>query len=246
MVLVAGWPAAAAMAQEASSLPIPTLGEGLVKAAKTPEEVATTLEIVFLLTILTLAPSIMIMTTAFTRIVIVLGFLRRALSTQEMPPNQVVVGLSLILTFLIMSPTWTRVNREAMTPYLDGDISQRAAFEIGSGHLREFMFGQMRRPDELRLMYDVSGRELPTTKDDVGSEVLMAAFVLSELKKAFQMGFMLFLPFLVIDIVIASILISMGMLVLPPILISLPIKICVFVLVDGWALVVGELVRSFY
>lgn len=227
-------------------LVIPTLGSGLVRRAETRDEVATTLEILFLLTILTLAPTILIMTTAFSRIVIVLSFLRRALSTQELPPNQIVIGLALILTFLVMAPTWRQVHERALRPYFDGDISQREAVTRGVEPIREFMFAQLRRPDELRMFYDIAGAALPRSKDEVPLEYLVPAFVLSELKKAFEMGFLLYLPFVVIDLVVSSILISMGMLVLPPILISLPLKILIFVLVDGWTLVVGEVVRGFH
>lgn len=218
-----------------------------VERAKTPEDVSTTLQILFILTILALAPSIVIMTTCFTRIVIVLSFLRQALATQELPPNQVIIGLSLFLTFMIMSPTLDRMRAEALDPYTKGEITQPEAFKRALARLREFMIKHTRKKD-VRLFLNISGVKLPenATYADVPTEILIPAFMISELRKAFIMGFVIFLPFLVIDLVVGSTLISMGMLVLPPILVSLPLKILLFVLVDGWSLVVGSLVASFY
>ncbi|MBI4577931.1 MAG: flagellar type III secretion system pore protein FliP [Planctomycetes bacterium] len=231
---------------------IPALDQRIVRGAESPEDVVTTLEILFLLTVLTLAPSILVMTTAFTRIVIVLSFLRRALATQELPPTQIVIGLALILTFMVMGPTWIEIKDQAIVPYVDGEISQKEAFRRAMVPTRAFMFEHVRRED-LRLFVDIEQgalpmetRRLPRGPDDIGTEVLVPAFVISELRKAFEMGFMLYLPFLVIDLVVSTILISMGMLVLPPILISLPFKILLFVLVDGWNLIIGEVVRSFH
>jgi flagellar biosynthetic protein FliP len=228
---------------------IPTFSEGIFKRADHPEEVSTSLEILFALTILSLAPSILILTTAFTRIVIVLSFLRRALSTQELPPNQVVIGLSLFLTFIVMAPTWKKVNDVAIRPYMDGEISQKEAYNKALVPIREFMFRNV-YVDDLEMFAVMnahqSGEEkLPQTLDEVPTHVLIPAFVISELKRAFEMGFLLYLPFVIIDMVVASVLISMGMLVLPPILISLPFKILLFVLVDGWHLLVEQLVESF-
>jgi flagellar biosynthetic protein FliP len=241
-LLVSGDGASADMA-------VPSFSDGIFKKAENPEEVATTLEILFALTILTLAPAILILTTAFTRIVIVLSFLRRALATQELPSNQVIIGLSLFLTFLVMAPTWKRVNDVAFTPYMDGLISQKEAYNKALVPIRTFMFRHVYL-DDLELfasmnMHQTGGKELPKTLDDVPTHVLVPAFVISELKRAFEMGFLLYLPFVIIDMVVASTLISMGMLVLPPILISLPFKVLLFVLVDGWHLIVGQLVQSF-
>lgn len=228
---------------------LPTFSEGIFKRAQHPDEVATTLEIVFAITVLSLAPAILVLTTAFTRIVIVLSFLRRALATQELPPNQVVIGLSLFLTFMIMAPTWKQVNDQAFAPYMDGEISQKEAWNKGVGPVRNFMFRHVYIEDlELFATINVEqtgAEKLPETLDEIETHVLVPAFVISELRRAFEMGFLLYLPFVVIDMVVASTLISMGMLVLPPILISLPFKVLLFVLVDGWKLVVGQLVTSF-
>lgn len=218
-----------------------------VNRSENPDDVVTTLEILFLLTILSLAPAILVMTTSFTRIVIVLSFLRRALATQDLPPNQIVVGLSLCLTFMIMGPTFREMKETALVPYMNAEITQKTAFIRALEPMRKFMFRQTRQKD-LRLFVDISRLPLPAnpTRADIPTEVLVPAFVISELRRAFIMGFALFLPFLVIDLVVASTLISMGMLVLPPVMISLPFKILLFILVDGWHLVIGSLVQSFY
>ena len=220
-----------------------------------PRKVVTTIEILILLTILTLAPAIIVMVTSFTRIVIVLSFLRRALATQELPPNQIIVGLSLILAFMVMMPTLRDIQRDALDPYTTDDkskqISQEEALERTVLHLRKFMFKHV-RPQDVRLFMDIThetekaGADGEITRKEIPTPVLIPAFVISELRIAFIMGFVLFLPFMIIDMVVASTLISMGMLVLPPILISLPFKILLFVLVDGWHLIVGSLVESFY
>ena len=228
---------------------IPVFSEGIFQRAEHPEQVSTTLEILFALTVLSLAPAILILTTAFTRIVIVLSFLRRALATQELPPNQVIIGLSLFLTFMVMAPTWKVVNDQALAPYMDGEISQKEAYRRALAPIRAFMFRHV-YVDDLELfagmnMQQTGAESLPETVDDVPTHVLIPAFVISELKRAFEMGFLLYLPFVIIDMVVASTLISMGMLVLPPILISLPFKVLLFVLVDGWSLIVGQLVQSF-
>jgi flagellar biosynthetic protein FliP len=220
-----------------------------IRQAENPQEVATVLEILILLTVLTLVPSFLVLTTAFTRIVIVLGFLRRALATQTLPPNQVIIGLSLILTFFVMYPTFSRIKDQALVPYMDEEITQKEMFLRSEGHMREFMFVHTRKKD-VKLFLELTDFKIDkppgeVLKSDIGTHILVPAFVLSELRRAFEMGFALFLPFLVIDLVVAAILISMGMLVLPPILISLPFKILLFVLVDGWYLVVGSLMRSF-
>ncbi len=219
-----------------------------VEAAKAPDDVVNTLEILFLLTVLSLAPALVMLTTAFTRIVIVLSFVRRALATNELPPNQVIIGLSLILTFLVMQPTFQRIKNEALTPYLEARITQKTAFNNAVGEMRRFMFAQTRAKD-IRLFLQVAHTELPKDRDpvkaDIPTAVLLPSFVISELRKSFVMGFAIFLPFVIIDLVVATTLISMGMLVLPPILISLPFKILLFVLIDGWHLVVGSIVTSF-
>ncbi len=218
-----------------------------VEPATTPREVATTLEILAVLTVLTLAPAILILTTSFTRIIVVMGLLRQALATQQLPPNQVLIGLALFMTFVVMAPTWQQVNEQAVAPYLSGDITDPAqAYELGVRPVRAFMIRQT-RPEDVRLFLDFSKIQLPSnaTYSDVPTRVLMPAFMISELKTAFEMGFRLYLPFLIIDIVISSVLISMGMLMLPPVLISLPFKLLLFVLADGWHLIVGSLMRSF-
>jgi len=226
---------------------IPMPGEGIIKRTETPDDVVLTLEIVFMMTILTLVPSILVLMTGFTRIVVVLSFLRRALSTQELPPNQVIIGLSLFLTFMVMRPTIDHIKNEALIPYLDADISQKRAFDIAHSHMREFMFSQTSRGD-MEFFILLARLDLPDVikRKHIPTSVLIPAFVISELKRAFQMGFMIYLPFVIIDLIVSSTLISMGMLVLPPILISLPFKILLFILVDGWQLIIGSLVASFY
>jgi flagellar biosynthesis protein FliP len=233
---------ATATAQE-KTLPLPKLSVELGKAAK-PEDVSVTLQILFLMTILSLAPAILILTTAFTRIVVVLHFLRQAMGTQQVPPSQVVVGLSLFLTFFVMSPTWTRVHNEALQPYLDNKMTLAQAYEKGVVPVREFMMKQTREED-LALFVKMTNGEKPETRADVPLQALIPAFAISELRVGFQIGFVLFVPFLVIDMVISSILLSMGMMMLPPVMISLPFKVLLFVLVDGWHLVVSSLLDSF-
>ncbi|WP_456388266.1 flagellar type III secretion system pore protein FliP [Desulfolithobacter sp.] len=231
-------------------LPAPALTAGLptislgIKEAAGPQEVSTALQVLFVLTILSIAPAILLMTTAFTRIVIVLGFVRQAMGTQNMPPNQIIIGLALFLTLFIMSPVINRINDQALQPYLQETISQEQALNIAVQEMREFMFSQVQE-EELQLFIDITRKEQPEDKNDLSTTVLIPAFMLSELKLAFQMGFMIYVPFLVIDMIVASVLMSMGMMMLPPIIISLPFKLLLFVLVDGWALVVGSLVQSF-
>ena len=218
-----------------------------VEPATNPREVAATLEIVAILTVLTLAPAILILTTSFTRIIVVLSLLRQALATQQLPPNQVLIGLALFMTFVVMGPTWKEVNDVSIAPYLSGEIADpRAAFDKGIQPVRAFMIRQTRAED-VRLFLQFSKIELPdnATYVDVPTTVIMPAFMISELKTSFEMGFRLYLPFLIIDIVISSVLISMGMMMLPPVLISLPFKLLLFVLADGWHLIVGSLMRSF-
>ena len=209
-----------------------------------PKEIVNSIKILMVLTVLTLAPAIMILMTSFTRIIIVLSFVRQALGTQQMPPNQLLVGLALFITFFIMSPFLSKINNEAIQPFVDGKINQEVALERAAAPLRKFMFHQTRDAD-LALFVKLSGAEQPKTRADVSTATLIPAFIISELKTAFQIGFIIYLPFLVIDMVTASVLMAMGMMMLPPVIISLPFKIMLFVFVDGWALLVGSLVKSF-
>ncbi|WP_462332225.1 flagellar type III secretion system pore protein FliP [Schwartzia sp. (in: firmicutes)] len=215
-----------------------------VGTADNPQQVASTLQIVAVLTILSLAPSIIVMTTAFIRIVVVLGFLRNALSTQNVPPNQVVIALSLFLTFYIMSPYWSEANEQGIQPYLAGQISQEQALQNTVAPMREFMFKQTRESD-LALFVNLSDAPRPDSPDDVSTFTLIPAYVISELKTAFQIGFMIYIPFIVIDMIVASTLMSMGMMMLPPVMISMPFKILLFVMVDGWHLLIKSLIVSF-
>jgi flagellar biosynthetic protein FliP len=202
------------------------------------------LRVLGLMTILTLVPGILLTMTAFTRIVIVLGFLRQALGTMQAPPNQILLALSLFMTVFIMQPVWSKVNEEALQPYMAGTLSQTVAVDKAMEPVRKFMFQHTRKKD-LALFVKASGDDKPRTENDIAIYQLIPAFVLSELKTAFQMGFMLYVPFLVMDMVVSAILMAMGMMMLPPILISLPFKIMLFVLVDGWNLMVSSLIRSF-
>jgi flagellar biosynthetic protein FliP len=206
--------------------------------------VSVVLQIFLLLTVLSLAPAILIMLTSFTRIVIVLSVLRQAMGTQSMPPNQVMVGLALFLTFFIMTPVWQKVNQEALQPYLEKKITHQEALEKASIPIRSFMLKQTRKKD-LALLVDIAEIDRPKTMVDVPMSVLIPSFIISELKTAFQIGFLLYVPFLVIDMVVASVLLSMGMMMLPPIMVSVPFKLMLFVLADGWYLIVGSLAKSF-
>ncbi|HVK61670.1 MAG TPA: flagellar type III secretion system pore protein FliP [Bdellovibrionales bacterium] len=232
---------AAAPAFAQVTLPSVNLG---FKTTENPNEVVNAVKIILMLTVLTLAPAILIMMTAFTRIIVVLSFLRQALGTQQMPPNQLLVGLALFLTFFIMRPAFEEVNNNALRPYLAGTIAQDKAVDAALTPIRRFMFTQTRDAD-LALFVRLSKIEAPKTRSDVPTLVLIPAFVISELKTAFQIGFIIYLPFLVIDMVISAVLMAMGMMMLPPVVISLPFKIMLFVLVDGWTLIVGSMVQSF-
>lgn len=225
----------------AEGLPTITLGIG---EATDPGEVSTALQILIVLTILSVAPAILLMTTGFTRIVIVLSFVRQAMGTQQAPSNQIVIGLALFLTFFVMAPVFNQINEEALQPYIDKQISQDQALDLAMNPMRQFMFSQVAEKD-LQLLVDISQSPQPENQDDISMMTLIPAFMLSELKRAFQMGFLIFIPFLMIDMIVASILMAMGMMMLPPIIISLPFKILLFVLVDGWSLVIGSLVQSF-
>jgi flagellar biosynthetic protein FliP len=202
------------------------------------------IKIVLLLTLLSVIPSVLMLTTAFTRIVIVLSFIRTALSTRSIPPNQVIVGLALFLTLFVMAPTMRKVNAVAIQPYVRGSLGAQEAIEKGIGPMREFMFSQTDEGD-LEVFVSLSGIEKPQTRDDVPTYVLIPSFTISELKRAFELGFVLFLPFLVVDLIVASVLLSMGMIMVPPVMISAPLKILLFVLVDGWHLVAQSLTLSF-
>ncbi len=207
-------------------------------------DLTTTLKILIGLTVLSLAPSIIIMVTSFVRIVVIFSFLRHAMGTHQMPPNQLMVGLALILTFFLMAPAIEQVNTNSIQPYLAGDISQKQAYESGIQPIREFMLHQVREKD-LELFVNLSKIDTPQSPEDIPTYVLIPGFIISELRIAFQIGFTLFIPFLIIDMVVASVLMSMGMLMLPPIMVSLPFKILLFVLVDGWYLIIKSVISSF-
>ncbi|OQY12764.1 MAG: flagellar biosynthetic protein FliP [Desulfobacteraceae bacterium 4572_19] len=227
----------------AVDFPIPSLTFGITEA-EGPEEVSVVLEIIALLTILSLAPAILILMTPFTRLVVVFHFLRQALGVQSSPPNQVVVGLALFITFFIMKPVWQDIYKEALNPYLENEISYKEAFEIAQVPVRKFMLLNTRETD-LALFVKGAKMQRPQSREDVSLLVLIPAFVISELKTAFIIGFVIYIPFLVIDMVVASVLLAMGMMMLPPVMISLPFKLMLFVLVDGWNIIVGSMLKSF-
>ena len=231
------------LTDSAWAIGLPTVTFG-VEDAQNPKQISTALQVLLLLTVLSMAPAILLMTTCFTRIVIVLGFIRQAMGTQNMPPTQIILGLSLFLSFFIMSPTLNKMNEEALQPYLKEQISQADALEKGLAPLREFMFSQVRE-EELTLLTEITMKNQPFRQEDIPTMTLVPAFMMSELKRAFMMGFMIYIPFLVIDMIVASVLMSMGMMMLPPVIISMPFKLLLFVLVDGWSLVVGSLIKSF-
>lgn len=206
---------------------------------------SATLQILLVLTLISLAPSILIMVTSFTRILIVLHFVRSALGTQTTPPNQILIGLGLFLTFFIMSPVFTAVNENALQPLSAGVITQEEAITAGVAPIREFMLGQV-KPKDLKLFMNIAGISEVENLDDIPTTVIIPAFIISELRTAFIIGFIIYIPFIVIDMVVASTLMSMGMMMLPPTVISMPFKILLFILADGWSLIIGELVRTFY
>jgi flagellar biosynthetic protein FliP len=235
---------AAEMPAQQTTLPMPKISLEVGKATK-PEDVSVTLQILFLMTILSLAPALLILTTAFTRIIIVLHFLKQAMGTPQMPPPQVLLGLAMFLTFFVMAPVWNKVNTEALQPYLQNKMTMNDAYEKGVDPLREFMFKQTREED-LALFVKMANLEKPKNRSEIPIHVLIPAFAISELRIGFQIGLVLFVPFLIIDMVVASILMSMGMMMLPPAMISMPFKILLFILVDGWHLVIGSLIASFH
>jgi flagellar biosynthetic protein FliP len=222
---------------------LPAFRFGIEKGGD-PGDVSILLQIVFLLTILTLAPAILILMTSFTRLAVVFSFLRQAVGTQQTPSNQIIAGLALFLTFFIMMPIWQKINNNALQPYLHEEISQEVALKEAINPIRNFMLKQTREKD-LGLFIKMAKINKPKNEDDIPTTILIPAFVISELKTAFIIGFVLFVPFLIIDMVVASVLLSMGMMMLPPIMVSLPFKLMLFVLVDGWNIIVGSLVKSF-
>ena len=226
-----------------ATVPLPSLQIGLAQADN-PEQVSVLLQIVALLTILSLAPAILILMTSFTRLAVVFSFLKHAMGTHQVPSGQIIVGLALFLTFFIMMPVWQKVNKNALQPYLNEELSGTEALEAAMRPIRQFMFKQTREKD-LALFVKTAKLSKPEAPKDVPTSVLIPAFVVSELKTAFIIGFVVYVPFLIIDMVVASVLLSMGMMMLPPIMISLPFKLMLFVLVDGWYLIVGSLVSSF-
>jgi flagellar biosynthetic protein FliP len=234
-------PAVAMGQAPAVTTPYFTLG---VTPGEDPSRATVVLQIFLLMTVLSLAPAILIMVTSFTRIVIVLSLLRRALGTMQLPSNQIVIGLALFLTVFIMAPVWQKINQSALQPYLDKKISNQQALDNAAAPLREFMFKQTREKD-LALFVDIAKVKRPQNPDEVTTSVLIPAFIISEVKTAFEIGLLLYVPFLIVDMVVAAVLLSMGMMMLPPIMVSLPFKLLLFVLADGWYLLVGSLVKSF-
>ena len=222
-------------------IPMPTMPSD----GSNPRDVAVTLQLIFLLTILTLAPSILMVLTSFTRIIIVFHFLRTAMGTAQMPPNQILVGMALLLTFFIMAPVFSQIDKEALTPYFKEEITFTEMTARAKKPIRTFLIANTQKKD-MALFLELSRTERPATYDDIPDHVVVAAFVLSEIQIAFQIGFLLFLPFLIIDFVVASVLLSMGMMMLPPVMISVPFKILLFILVDGWGLLIASLVKSYY
>ncbi|MDX8402110.1 MAG: flagellar type III secretion system pore protein FliP [Mariprofundaceae bacterium] len=227
----------------AQAAEIPTLTLSLGETSD-PDAWFTGLKILALLTVLTLAPSILVMMTSFTRILVVFAFLRQALGTQQSPPNQILVGLALFLTVFIMMPVWQKMDAQAITPYLAGSLTQAEAFERGVAPLKDFMLRQTRE-DDLILFLNAAREKKPETAAATPLHVLIPAFVISELRTAFEIGFLIYIPFVILDLVVASVLMSMGMMMLPPVMISLPLKIILFVLVDGWHLLAESLLQSF-
>jgi flagellar biosynthetic protein FliP len=222
---------------------VPNVGIG-PDASQDPGGAATGVQLLVLLTVLSLAPALLIMVTSFTRIIIVLSLVRNAMGVPQLPPNQVLLGIAFLLTVFIMAPVWKTVNSDALQPYLNGEIEQNEAISLAEAPVREFMLAQTRESD-LELFVGLSQDTRPESVDEVSTYVIIPSFIVSELKTAFQMGFIIFVPFLIIDIVVSSALLSMGMMMLPPVVVSLPFKILLFVLVDGWTLIIGSLVTSF-
>ncbi len=254
LILMLVFTSGSIFAQGATQIPIPTIGLN-IQEAQTPQEVSMGLQIIFLLAILSLSPSIIIMTTSFLRVSIVLSFIQRALSLQDTPPRTLIMGLSLFLTFFIMMPTITEVNQTALQPYLQGNMGVNDFYTTGMKPVRNFMFNTLRGENGMKsldLFLSISDtnirlREIETAADldKIPTIVLIPAFIINELTIAFKMGIYLFVPFIVIDLVVASILMAMGMIMLPPVMISLPLKLILFVSVDGWKLLILQIVESF-
>lgn len=233
-----------AFAWAAKDLVMPTMQLSLAAGQTEPEKVALTLEILFMLTVLSLAPAIMLTVTSFTRIILVFHFVRQALGVQQLPPSQVLASLAIFMTVVIMMPVGKDINDNALQPYLDERIGFSEALQKAQAPLRTFMFKQTREKD-LSIFYAVTKMEAPRSKEDVPTFMLAAAYVISELKTGFTIGFLIYIPFLVLDMVVSSILLAMGMMMLPPMMVSMPFKLLLFVMIDGWALLVGSLVNSF-
>lgn len=232
------------LARAADNIALPELNLSLAAGQSEPEQVSVLLEILFLLTVLSLAPAILLTMTSFTRIIIVFHFIRQALGTQQLPPNQIIVSLAIFMTFVIMLPVGTKVNNEALQPYLREEIGFTEALDKAQVPLREFMFKHTREKD-LSIFYSITEIDRPKNRDEVPTLMLIAGYVISELKTGFSMGFLIYIPFLILDMVVASVLLAMGMMMLPPVMVSLPFKILLFVLVDGWSLLTASLVNSF-
>jgi flagellar biosynthesis protein FliP len=243
IVVAAGGAAFAQAGPAPPTVPIPQINVGVTPSTK-PQDVAFSLQLLLLLTILALAPTILVLMTSFTRVIVVLSFVRTAIGTQQVPPNQVLIGLALLLTFFIMNPVFTDINKNALQPYLKQQINQSTALERAQVPLRRFMFKQTREKD-IALFYNLSKEKPPAKQDDVPTYLLVPAFVISELKTAMEIGFAIYVPFIVIDMVVASILLSMGMMMIPPAIISLPFKIMIFLLVDGWNLTINAIFASY-
>lgn len=241
-LMVVSWLLSVNSAWPASETALPSLSLGITPG-KDPATVSLSLQILFLLTVLSLAPAIMVMMTCFTRLIVVFSFLKNAMGIQQMP-NQIMIGLALFLTFFIMAPVWQEIQQQALKPYMEQRLGAEEALTKAVEPIRRFMFKQTREKD-ISLFMTISKSPRPQNAKDVPTTALIPAFMISELKTAFEIGFMLYLPFLVIDMIVASVLLSMGMMMIPPMMISLLFKILLFVLVDGWHLLIGSLVRSF-
>jgi flagellar biosynthetic protein FliP len=244
LILLTVFAACPVFAQQATTaVPIPKIGIN-IGTSENPKDVSVTLQILLLMTVLSLAPSLLIMTTSYLRIIIVFHFLKSALGTQSMPPSQLLAGIALFITFFVMAPTWSKVNDVALKPLMDGKIKLEEAYDKGIEPIRDFMFRNV-RDEDLALFINLANLKRPENRNDLPTYIVIPAFALSELRAGFIIGFFLFIPFLMIDMIVSSILMSMGMMMIPPMLISLPFKILLFVLVDGWNLIVGSVVRSF-
>ena len=228
---------------ESEAIPLPSIQVGF-EDADDPGKVSSALQILVLLTVLTLAPAILIMTTSFSRIIIVLSFLRQSMGTQQTPPTQILIGLALFLTMFVMGPVWKEINDGALKPYMQEELNQFEALKLAEIPIKKFMLNHIREKD-LSLFVNLSDNKNPKNMEDISIQTVVPAFIISELKTAFQIGFLIYIPFLILDMVVASILLSMGMMMLPPVLISLPFKLMLFVMVDGWYLTVGSLMKSF-